>query len=298
MQDKSLTGAIHNMIDADKLRLPVHPAIARQVLEKSAHLENPEQMKVLGARDPALACSLFRAANSSFFRGLNQTQTLDDAITRLGHEKTRQVLEHACQVDEGRSQGSLVPRYLPALWQHSVGCAIGSRWLANRCGYQGLAQQAYLAGLLHDVGKLFLLACLKEISSSEDLDMPLSDQIVHEVMRTMHVEQGLRLSGEWNLPEVFFQVINRHHETTLDNQDITLALVKLANKGCHKLGLGWEQDRSLVLPTTAEAQFLGISEIALAEYEIMLEDRFFSGESALLKNGEADETERIVNATT
>jgi hypothetical protein len=38
--------------------------------------------------------------------------------------------------------------------------------------------------------------------------------------------------------------------------------------------LGWEADPDLVLPTTAEALFLGIDEIALAEFEIMLEDRF------------------------
>ena len=53
-----------------------------------------------------------------------------------------------------------------------------------------------------------------------------------------------------------------------------MALVKLANKGCWKVGLGWKTGPDLVLPTTAEAQFLGINEIALAEYEIMLEDHF------------------------
>ena len=68
-----------------------------------------------------------------------------------------------------------------------------------------------------------------------------------------------------------------HHAEELDTQNIVTALVKLANKGCRKAGLGLVQNPDLVLPTTGEAQFLGIDEIALAEFEIMLEDKFLGG---------------------
>ncbi len=283
MQNKSIAEAIQTQINAATVHLPVHPAISRGFLKNPASLTDARQIKSLVAQDPALVCHLFRAANSSFFMGLKQTQTLEDAITRLGYEKAWEVLEQVCRHSLALSQGRLFSRYLTLLWQHSVGCAAGCRWLAERCGYQGLAQQAYLAGLLHDIGKLFLLASLEEISTSDDFNMPFSDHIIHEVIETMHVEQGLRLAGDWNLPDLFFTVINRHHDTSIDSHNIVLALVKLANKGCCKVGLGLQQDKTLVLPTTAEAQFLGISEIALAEYEIMLEDRFFDegqGESA------------------
>lgn len=298
MSNQSLAESIQQLISADKIHLPIHPSIVRQVLQRSEALESTEQINNLAGRDPALVCNLFRAANSSFFMGLNQTGTLDDAITRLGNERAYQVLARACRENAQLAPGTLIPRYLPPLWQHSVGCAIGARWLAERCGYQALAEQAYLAGLLHDIGKLFLLACLEELAGREHFDTPLSDQIVHEVMETMHIDQGLRLAGEWNLPELFFTVIKGHHATTQDNQNITLALVKLANKGCRKIGLGWQQDRTLVLPTTAEAQFLGISEIALAEYEIMLEDRFFDGTPARPGRGGKDKSANIVSAAT
>lgn len=278
MPDRSLTEALHDLVDADKIRLPAHPAIVAHVLDQSIPLENLEQIKCLCASDPALACHLFRAANSSFFMGLNQTRSFDQAITRLGQDQARDVLRQVCLTNQTGERDALTRRYLPPLWQHAVGCAIGAEWLADRCGYQGLAQEAYLAGLLHDIGKLFLLASLQEIAACDHSTLPLSDQIIHEVMATMHVEQGLRLAAAWNLPEDFANVISRHHEATQGNQNITLALVKLANKGCCKIGLGWKQDRTLVLPTTAEAQFLGIDEIALAEYEIMLEDRFFDAD--------------------
>ena len=70
-----------------------------------------------------------------------------------------------------------------------------------------------------------------------------------------------------------------HHDDVLETQNIMVALVKLANKGCRKVGLGLEKTPDLVLPTTGEAQFLGIDEIALAEFEIMLEDQSLDGRS-------------------
>ncbi len=167
----------------------------------------------------------------------------------------------------------------PDLWLHSQACASGSRWLANRCGYQNLADQAYLAGLLHDVGKQFLLAALEEIAVSGQFRMTLSSQLINEVIATMHVEQGVRLFREWNLPELYIEVVTSHHDLELDTHNIPVALVRLANLGCRKLGLGQEKHPELVLPTTAEAQFLGIDEISLAEFEIALEDQFLAGKT-------------------
>lgn len=282
MANKSLTEVIKEMADADRVRLPVHPELSKRVTACLA-AEGPEsaQLWKLVSRDPALLCNLFRAANSSFFAGLHKTISIDEAVTRLGGSKASQVIERACREGEGSPQGNLLPRYMPSLWQHALGCALGARWLANRCGYQDLSDQAYLAGLLHDIGKQFLLAALEEITRSGDFGVALSDRLVQEVIDTMHVEQGLKLFEEWNLPEVYREVVADHHDQELDTQDIVVALVKLANKGCRKAGLGLVRHPELVLPTTGEAQFLGIDEIALAEFEIMLEDHFLSGKAAV-----------------
>jgi putative nucleotidyltransferase with HDIG domain len=277
LANKSLAEMIKEMVDADRVRLPVHPKLARQVTA-CLEAEGPEskQLWSLVSYDPALLCNLFRAANSSFFAGLQKTLSIQDAVTRLGSDKAAQVVERACREGEGCPQGELLPRYMPSLWQHAQGCALGARWLANRCGYQGIADQAYLAGLLHDIGKQFLLAALEEIASCGEFGITLSRQLVQEVLTTMHVEQGLRLFEDWNLPEVYKEVVADHHGEELDKQNTMVALVKLANKGCRKLGLGLTKQPDIVLPTTGEAQFLGIDEIALAEFEIMLEDRFLN----------------------
>ncbi len=282
MANKSLTEIIKEMVDADRVRLPVHPDIVLKVTAILAEEElDIKQLKQLVSNDPALLCNLFRAANSSFFAGLKKTLSVEEAVTRLGQSKAEQVIERACNENSGCTHGEILPRYMPKLWLHSRACASGSRWLAHRCGYLNLEDQAYLAGLLHDVGKQFLLAAMEEISCGSEFSMTLSNQLIREVISTMHVEQGMRLFEEWKLPEAYKEVVTSHHDEELDTQNIIVALVRLSNLGCRKLGLGLEKNPEIVLPTTAEAQFLGIDEIALAEFEIMLEDQYLGGKSSM-----------------
>ena len=279
--NKPLTELINEMTDADKVFLPVAPAIARQVRQCLTDTKGGSgALWVLVNQDPALLCNLFRAANSSFFAGLNKTINVEEAVTRLGMDKAVEVVERACQEGEGCAKGPLLLRYMPLLWRHFHACALGASWLAHRCGYEALAEQAYLAGMLHDIGKQFLLVALENISSSGEAGIALTEQLVLEVMSSMHVSLGLRLFQEWHLPDVYREIVADHHEDSLDTQNIVVALVRLANKGCRKTGLGLEKQPDLILPTTAEAQFLGIDEVVLAEFEIMLEDRFLGGQPA------------------
>jgi HD-like signal output (HDOD) protein len=278
LANRPLAEIITEMIDADRVCLPVHPELLGQVMASLADDGvGSSQLWALVGDDPSLICSLFRAANSSFYAGLPKTLSIDEAVTRLGLDKALRIVEETCRSSNGLIQGELLSRYMPSLWQHAQGCAVGARWLARRCGYLAIADQAYFAGLLHNIGKLVLLAAMQTVASDGDLEIELPEALVLEVISTTHVEQGLRLFDEWRLPEVYRTVVSEYHTEERDTQNIIVALVKLANKGCRKIGLGLEKSPDIVLPTTGEAQFLGIDEIALAEFEIMLEDRFLWG---------------------
>ena len=274
MADQALT-SFFDTLDPRQLPLPVHPSVAARA---AAILQSGQptaaELAALAGTDPVLAGSLFRAANATFYAGLPRVGSLAAAIKRLGSDAARQVVVTACRDGQRTSCGPLTARYLTPLWQHSLGCAVGSHWLARHCGYPGLAETAHLAGLLHDCGKYLLLAGFAVSAGNGHAGTPIGDQFAAEILAALHVEFGLRLATAWHLPEEVARMAGRHHETGVDPQDLLLALVKLANLGCRKVGLGWESDHYLVLPTTAEAQFLGIGEIALAEFEIMLEDRF------------------------
>lgn len=276
MANRPLAEIITEMIDADLVRLPVHPELPGQVRAcLAADGGGPERLWALVGADPSSVCSMLRAANSSFYAGLPKTLTIEEAVTRLGRDQAVRLVADNCLGRRSISEQGLLARYMPGLWQHARGCALGARWLASRCGYPAIAERAYFAGLLHDIGKLVLLSALQTVVCDKDLDLDFSEALISEVLATMHVEQGLRLCDEWHLPDIYRAVVAEHHAEEPDARDTVIALVKLANKGCRKVGLGLDRNPDLVLPTTGEAQSLGIDEIALAEFEIMLEDRFF-----------------------
>ena len=161
--------------------------------------------------------------------------------------------------------------YMQILWRHSLGCALGTKWFAEKTGYRELAQEGLLAGLLHDIGQLFLLKVLEDVQASEP-QLSLSKPVIFEVLQHMHVEQGAILMQHWNIPELYGEIVRQHHDETYDTSNALLLMVRLVDMACKKAGIGLHHDPSLVLATTAEAQALGAKEVVLAELEIMLED--------------------------
>lgn len=149
---------------------------------------------------------------------------------------------------------------------------MGSQWLSQRCGLRDRSHELFIAGLLHDVGKLFLLTVIDAIKASGRIsDMPPRN-LIRDLMVNLHAEHGCSLLKHWNLPEMYCDIALRHHEEQYDKDNIPLMIVKLANQACNKLAIGLEPDPSLLLTATAEAYSLGLSDVTLAELEIKLED--------------------------
>jgi hypothetical protein len=92
-----------------------------------------------------------------------------------------------------------------------------------------------------------------------------------EILQTAHCELGYRLLLRWHVPEIYCQIARDHHAIDLSG-DLPLTIVRLANEGSRKLGLGLDPDPSLILSATPEASLLKVSEILLAELEVMIED--------------------------
>lgn len=272
MTRRPLSVCLEEVLCADDLVLPLHLPVARDSLQVLAGNPSAETVCMLSSHDPVLAATLFRLANAAFYQGLAPVAGIEEGLTRLGLDAVVAALKEHCSAAVAAPPGELLDNYLPTLWQHSLGCALGAGWLAERSGYRFLAKQAHLAGLLHDLGKFSLLAGLERLAAEEDVAALLVPQLVETILASRHVEVGSRLCAAWGLPEVLASAIADHHDKGEEGQELLTVLVRLANQGCHKLGLGCERDPGLVLPTTAEAQFLGLDEITMAEFEIMLED--------------------------
>ena len=269
---QSLVDIMHERVRSQALQLPVFHHVALKlmhVLEKEDY--SIAQVAQMIIEDQALSSHVLRLANSAFFGGLSKATTIRDAIVRLGARQVTNVVTVVTQSQQYCAEDKTMAAYMQILWRHSLGCALGTKWFAEKTGYRELAQEGLLAGLLHDIGQLFLLKVLEDVQASEP-QLSLSKPVILEVLQHMHVEQGVILMQHWNIPELYGEIVRQHHDETYDTSNALLLMVRLVDMACKKAGIGLHYDPSLVLATTVEAQALGAKEVVLAELEIMLED--------------------------
>lgn len=272
-QDKSFIEIVDKHLASSDARLPVFNATAMRIQQEIAK-EEPDLRLIekLIVSDQSLTVKVLSVSNSSFYKGLQQVSTVRNAIVRLGINEVSNIIMLVTHENNFCSKDPFVHGIMRKLWRHSVGCALGSNWLAKQCGLRALAHEAFFAGLLHDVGMLFILTVMDDLKHSNKLKAQPSDALLVEAMNTLHTHHGHSLMSHWNLPQKYSTIARDHHQEECDLNNLLLALVRLADKVCCKLGIGLEEDPSMVLVATSEAEVLHIAELDLARMEIMLED--------------------------
>ncbi len=271
----SLQEQIIKVIASDRLRLPAFPSVAMK-LQQALHDRNTRiaDVETMIVGDQALVSQILRVANSSFYRGLQAVPTIQKAIIRLGIRQVATLAMAVSQRSLYRVQDQRLGQYMERLWQHAFASALGSQWLAQRCGYREQAETAFLAGLLHNIGQLVIMQVIDELCAGQTLQgAKLPEALLLEVLdSSMHNAQGYVLMKRWNLPEEYRIVARDHHREFSESGNLLLVIVRLVDQACDKLGIGLHHDSNVALAATPEATHLGITEIQLAELEILLED--------------------------
>ncbi len=282
--DASLVQIVHERIDSGKARLPVlHPiAIKLQDALTKEDFDLDVVTRVIG-EDPALATQVLRYANSAFFGGLRKVSTIREAVVRLGAKQTLHLVAVVTQESCYRAETARFAPYVKALWRHAFGCGLSTRWLAEKAGFGELVSEALLAGLLHDVGKLFLVRLLEDLDSTPEVSAPVTDAIIREVLETMHAEKGDALLTQWNIPETYCTIARDHHRQDYDASNVLLGLVRIADAACTKVGLNLRQDPAILLDAMTEVRELGIRDVILAELEILIEDHLSQDAAVLVR---------------
>ncbi len=225
------------------------------------------------ASDQAVTSMVLRMANSAFFKGLNEISTIRSAIVRLGNNQISKIVMLATQRNTFNSNDPTFKEIVKKLWQHSVACAVGAEWLARKCGYSEIENEAFTCGLLHDIGKLLILTAFYSIKETSKNAFNFSEKMLYEIINPLHARHGFLLMKRWNLPESYCNVVRDHHVDEFDPGDVLLTIIRMANHACNKMGVGIKSEEpSVLLAATIEADSLGLSEIAIAEFELVIED--------------------------
>ncbi|MDM8538670.1 HDOD domain-containing protein [Desulfobacterales bacterium HSG17] len=134
-----------------------------------------------------------------------------------------------------------------------------------------IVSKAFIAGLLHDMGALYLLTALQKIKRDNKIEQYPSEFVLNALIKKFHTEQGAQLLKHWNLPEPFIIIARDHHTDSFDQSDMLLVLIRLINRICKKMEKGNKKEATAVIVACDEANILNLSELGIAEIEIGIE---------------------------
>ena len=268
-----LSLTIRRLLTTQPIELPVfHPiALKLQQLLQTSDFKIAEVID-LANEDQSLAGQILKVANSPVYAGRVRTETIKDAVVRLGARQVSNLAMAASQSALHVSDSPLINASMQSLWLHSHACAFGCRHLAQLAGYPEYEDQAYMAGLLHDVGKLYLLKALERLNSKGVAQAALEQELLLTIFDELHVEQGCRLMEHWNMPKVYFDAVANHHDENFDTSDTVLTILRLVNAACKMKGIGLVKDETIDIGELPETAILQLSNDEIDDLLEAIED--------------------------
>jgi len=225
------------------LGLPTLPTVVAQMIEM---VDNPKTSAASLARlissDQSLTAKILKLANSAYYGFPREISTVNLAIVVLGFNAVKD-MGLSVSILEAFSNSAETDLFeLTKFWEHSIGCGVAARMLAKKFNYR-ISGEAFVAGLLHDMGKVVLNQYLrydliKVLKIADERKCPLIEA-EQEVLEVTHPQIGAWLAEKWNLPEHIVEVITFHHDpVNADRSPELVGIVYLANILCHLCRIG------------------------------------------------------------
>ena len=245
--------------------IPTLPDITNEIMRLTEDPDSTVQdIENVIMRDQSLTTKVLRLANSAFYGYPRRISTISEASVLLGFQAIRSITLTA-------SIGGLLMKEVPGyglgkneLWKQSQSCAIISRYIARKVRFARV-DQAYVAGLLRDIGKVIVSYYLTE-HFKQIMDLAENENISfldaeEKILGFHHGQVGAEIAKKWNLPEDLVEAIAYHHspEKAVINPKLT-AIVHIADAVVMMLGIGLGADGMVYNFSNEAIRSLGIDE--------------------------------------
>ncbi len=225
--------ALRSSLARRRIELPLLPEVPNKVREAAARDGGDARaLSELIRRDAAFAGHLLRVANSPAYAGRTPIGSLQQAVSRLGVRTIGEIaLVVACRTRAFAVKGREAE--VRALFCHSLATALHAREIARMQRLE--VEDAFLGGLLHDIGKPMLIQALMDQEAANDADLPpLSRADFDAVVLALHEEVGAEIIVAWNLPARLADAVRHHHHPELAGaSEPAAALLAFANELAH-----------------------------------------------------------------
>ena len=230
--------------------LPALPHVTYRVLELTSRPDTTlAELTDVITQDQVLTAKVLRMANSVYYGYARRIFGITEALLILGFSTVRNLVMAASvyNVMDMEVQGYFLPR--GELWKHSMSTALTARSLAKRVGYAS-TDQAFVAGLLHDMGKIVLNTYMND--KFEDVIQKVEKDSVpfmvaeQQILGFDHAVVGARVAEKWNLPAELVEAIANHHTPSEAkcNPKLT-SVVHVADAATMSMGIGLGGDGML-----------------------------------------------------
>jgi len=223
--------------------LPTLPEAATRAMAIARHPNrSSSQLATVIERDPALAATILKRANSAIYGTSSRIHTLPHAVTNLGMKECQNLILAVGLRSLYRKAPAAQRQRFESLWQHSLLTACVCRHLGRALGlgYQG---EEFACGLAHDIGRLLLsLAAPDQAQAADPMDFVEGPVVLlreRAILGTDHCAFGAWFASENHLPSGLVSSIRFHHvPERAEAQGKLVALVAVADDMANHYQLG------------------------------------------------------------
>ncbi len=193
---QSFIDHIQAELDANRLVLPTLPDIAIRVRDAVSHSDiSAKELSEIIVTDAALSAQIIRMVNSSLYRGATEITNIQSAVSRLGNNTIRTIVTSLVMKQMFRPSSKELGTLFKQTWEQSVNVSSISRALCNFVPHLN-PDEAMLAGLIHQIGKLPILVLVENIPEFRDSPTRMS-----KLLEKAHPAVGKLIMDTWDFPD-------------------------------------------------------------------------------------------------
>lgn len=237
-EGRKLLDAIAAKIESKTVEIPPMPKAAMEAMRL---MRNPdpeiEDVAACIQIDPAMTAQVLRHANSALYGARQYIDNVTRAAFYLGFKRLKSVLMKVALLRLGSEVHAQT--HIQREWRFATHCAAITRALAPKTAQD--PEICYVAGLLHDVGRIVVLGALEKRGALSEA--PKEDSNIEIILETLHRGVGAQVAEAWELPmavkdAVTCHLTGRFPDEPYEGEFTSTKLVEAAGDLCLALGIG------------------------------------------------------------
>ncbi len=230
---------VERRLIAGALEVPALPLVADKILQVSNDpAAGMQEIQRIVQGDPFLAGKILSLVNSAYYAGRQRVTSLRQALVLLG-VKTLQDIVFSLSLHQKVFTAKRYMEILEENWQHSIAAAAACALVAEHLRVE--REDAFLCGLLHDIGRPVLLQSVAQIEDTTLGGREIGTASVRVILDDLHEQIGAHVARRWKLGANVVDAVEHHHDPARAREHRTLAsIVYCGDRMARHLGFGGE----------------------------------------------------------